>query len=153
MKIGFVNGCFDRFHDGHKLMLASALNQCDHLVIALNSDESVRRLKGTSRPVWDWKQRFIAIRSFCDPFITTAAIIPFEGDKDPLLMNIRPDIFFVGYDHRPHPVFYRKIGWKKIARTGEHFFEGPQVIQLPHLEGVSTTKLLEDEANETQVHG
>ena len=147
MNVGLVNGCYDLLHDGHKLMLKAALEQCDHLVIALNSDESVRRLKGPSRPIWDFETRFNAIYDYClglraKGMKTTCAIIPFEGKKDPLLMNLRPDTFFVGYDHSAAPVFYRRIGWKDLP-TGEKAWEGPKVIQLPHLHGVSTTKLIE----------
>ena len=153
MKIGLVNGCWDLFHDGHKLMLATALSNCDHLVIAMNSDASVKRLKGKERPINDWHTRFWAIydwhlklRLSNDREFPTIAIIPFEGNKDPLLMNLRPHIFFVGYDHKPHPLFYRRIGWKNLP-DGEKAFEGPEIFHLPHLPGISTSKLIEESQN------
>ena len=151
MKTGLVNGCFDLLHEGHKLMLAEALANCDHLTVALNSDASVTRLKGPTRPIQNWENRFWAIErwyeglSWVKPrwdLLTPIAVIPFEGDDQKLLLQIRPQILFKGYDHNPLPIFYRRIGWKKLA-PGEPVFEGPEIHQCGKVEGVSTTKLLE----------
>jgi bifunctional ADP-heptose synthase (sugar kinase/adenylyltransferase) len=106
-------------------MLKAALEQCDHLVIALNSDESVRRLKGSSRPLWNFETRFNAIYDYClglraKGCKATCAIIPFEGKKDPLLMNLRPDTFFVGYDHSAAPVFYAASAGKTCRTAKKH---------------------------------
>ena len=132
-------------------MLAEALANCDHLTVALNSDASVTRLKGPMRPIQNWENRFWAIErwyeglSWVKPrweLLTPIAVIPFEGDDQKLLLQIRPQILFKGYDHNPLPIFYRRIGWKKLA-PGEPAFEGPEVHQCGRVEGVSTTILLE----------
>ena len=132
MKVGFYNGCFDLFHAGHHAALHACRMHCEFLIVAVNSDASVRRLKGAGRPQQDW-----AIRS--GEVMETGlvdAVIPFEGDEMQLLMAIRPDVLFKGYDHTEDAIYYRKIGWKH--RDWPHW-EGPQVVRLPMLPGHSTT--------------
>ena len=148
-KIGFVNGCYDLFHEGHQSMLRECIRNCDHLVIAMNSDRYCRKKKGKNRPLWPWEKRFDVITDWhaaeimdADCLLATIAIIPFEGDDMGLLMHIRPDILFKGYDHNPGGVFYRRIGWKK-ARPGEKIMEGPEIYHCSHVPGVSTTILAE----------
>ena len=157
MKTGLVNGCFDLLHEGHKLMLSEALANCDHLTVALNSDASVTRLKGPMRPIQNWENRFWAIErwyeglSWVKPrwdLLTPIAVIPFEGDDQKLLLQIRPQILFKGYDHGALPIFYRRIGWKHLP-VGEPVFEGPEIHQCGRIEGVSTTKLLEQMQHES----
>lgn len=146
--IGFVNGCFDLFHEGHQLMLSQAIDGCDHLIVALNSDASVRRLKGHERPINDWWTRAKDIRRFLKNVTAGTdkdfAIISFEGQEDPLLMNIRPHKVFKGYDHSTSKIFYRRIGWKQNPGP---IFEGPEIIQCGHVPGVSTTQILQESKN------
>ena len=146
--IGFVNGCFDLFHDGHQLMLGECMAQCDHLIVAINSDESVERLKGPTRPVNDWWKRAEDITRYLDIVRAgtdkTFGIISFEGQEDPLLMNIRPQRLFKGYDHSSCKIMYRRIGWKQ--KDGP-IFEGPEIIKLPHLPGVSTNAIIAEPEN------
>ena len=138
MRIGFVNGCFDTFHEGHRHLLRECLARCDYLIVAINSDASVKRLKGHDRPRDNWTIR--ALNAAAE-IKFSGAVIPFEGDEGPLLMTIRPDILFKGYDHSPLPWFYRRIGWKKRP---DPIFEGPKVIQISHLHGYSTTEILKE---------
>ena len=149
MQIGFVNGCFDELHEGHRLMLAECLANCEYLVIALNSDRWIRKKKGPGRPSQDWRMRMWAIYDWHVDLrmtnrgeVTPIAVVPFEGDDQGLLMHIRPNILFKGYDHSSLPIFYRKVGWKKLP-DGEKIFEGPKIHQCQHLPGFSTTAILE----------
>lgn len=144
--VGFVNGCFDLLHTGHQLLLSEAMDQCDHLIVAVNSDASVKRLKGEARPINNWWTRAADIQRFLQNVTAgtdkTFAVIPFEGQEDPLLMNIRPHRLFKGYDHSTSKIFYRRIGWKS---TPGPVFEGPEVIQCGHVPGVSTTAILAEQ--------
>lgn len=149
MKLGFVNGCFDLFHAGHQSMLFECTRNCDYLIVAVNSDASVRRLKGSTRPVWNWETRAALINLYLtDNAPGRFAVIRFEGDEGPLLMNIRPEILFKGWDHSALPLFYRKIGWKKL--DGYEVFEGPIIHQCKQVPGVSTTSILESQREKAQ---
>ena len=140
MRIGFVNGCFDAFHPGHEHLLQHCAWRCDYLIVAINSDASVKRLKGPARPIDVWETRFLNVAEFLDTHIAYACV-PFEGDEGPLLMAIRPKILFKGYDHKAGQMYYRKVGWKKDPANA---FEGPKVVQISHLPGFSTTSIVEE---------
>lgn len=97
-KIVFTNGCFDVLHRGHVDYLVRASELGDLLVIGLNTDESVRRLKGPSRPYLDEETRayLLASMSF------TSAIILFEEDTPmELIQKVRPDVLVKGSDYKP----------------------------------------------------
>ncbi len=147
MRVGFCNGCFDEFHDGHRHFLRAAATQCDYLIVAVNSDASIKRLKGNrefgnERPAFEMIDRVSAVCHFLKRNTDIVfAVIPFEGDEGMLLMAIRPDVQFKGYDHSADPVFYRRIGWKNLAGPA---FEGPEIIKISHLPGFSTTQILRD---------
>ncbi|MFT9257264.1 MAG: D-glycero-beta-D-manno-heptose-7-phosphate kinase [Acetobacter sp.] len=101
LKVGFTNGCFDILHPGHVSLLAQARAECDRLVVALNTDASVRRLKGESRPVNTLQARAAVM----------AAIRYVDGvvafDEDTPLETIRaliPDVLVKGADYRPENV-------------------------------------------------
>jgi rfaE bifunctional protein nucleotidyltransferase chain/domain len=97
-KIVFTNGCFDVLHRGHIDYLVRASELGDLLVIGLNTDESVKRLKGPSRPYQDEETRayILASMSF------TSVIILFEEDTPlELIQKVRPDILVKGSDYKP----------------------------------------------------
>ncbi len=96
MKIGLTNGCFDALHDGHRLFLAAASTFCDWLIVAINSDASVKRLKGDTRPIYPLGQRIIDLQAMCSADIQ--AIIPFDGDVPSLIRLINPDVIIRGHD-------------------------------------------------------
>ena len=149
MKVGFVNGCFDLFHEGHQSMLLECTQNCDYLIVAVNSDASVKRLKGLTRPIWNWEARAGLINLYLtDNAPGRFAVIRFEGDEGPLLMNIRPEILFKGWDHSALPIFYRKIGWKKLG--AHQAFEGPIMHQCKQVPGVSTTSILESQREKAE---
>lgn len=94
--VGFTNGCFDILHPGHVGLLAAARAACDRLIVALNTDDGVRRLKGPMRPVNDLDSRarvMAALRSV-DAVVGFAEETPLE-----LIRRIRPDILVKGGDY------------------------------------------------------
>ena len=95
-KIGFTNGCFDLLHPGHVSLLAQARWACDRLVVGLNSDDSVRRLKGKGRPVQPEAARAVVLASLqsVDMVVVFAEDTPIE-----LIKAIRPDLLVKGADY------------------------------------------------------
>ena len=94
--IAFANGCFDLLHVGHVRYLASAAQEADILIVAINDDESVRRLKGEGRPILpeaDRAELLAALR-----FVDCVVIFP-EPTVGPLLEAIRPDVHCKGTDY------------------------------------------------------
>jgi D-beta-D-heptose 7-phosphate kinase / D-beta-D-heptose 1-phosphate adenosyltransferase len=104
--VGFTNGCFDLLHPGHIQLLCEARSRCDRLVVALNSDASVKRLKGEDRPVQSERARahVMAALSFVD------AVIVFDEDTPlAVLKFVRPDTLIKGSDYQLHQVVGRKF--------------------------------------------
>ncbi|MEK9962482.1 MAG: PfkB family carbohydrate kinase, partial [Rhodobiaceae bacterium] len=100
-RIGFANGCFDLLHPGHLHLLKAAADSCDRLIVGLNSDASVKRLKGASRPVQGERQRTAIMASL--PLVDGVAV--FEEDTPlELITALQPDIIFKGGDYRPEDV-------------------------------------------------
>jgi D-beta-D-heptose 7-phosphate kinase/D-beta-D-heptose 1-phosphate adenosyltransferase len=96
LEVGFTNGCFDILHPGHVSLLAAARLNCDRLVVALNADDSVRRLKGPTRPVNSLEQRaqvMAAIR-FVDCVVSFAEDTPLE-----IITALMPDVLVKGADY------------------------------------------------------
>ena len=95
-KIGFTNGCFDLLHPGHVSLMRQARAQCDRLIVGLNSDDSVQRLKGADRPVQDESARAQVIASLGD----VDAVVIFDEDTPlELLEKLRPDVLIKGADY------------------------------------------------------
>jgi D-beta-D-heptose 7-phosphate kinase/D-beta-D-heptose 1-phosphate adenosyltransferase len=112
-RIGFANGCFDLLHPGHLHLLRAAADSCDRLIVGLNSDASVKRLKGASRPVQGERQRTAIMASL--PLVDGVAV--FEEDTPlELITALQPDIIFKGGDYRPEDVVGGDIA---AARGGE----------------------------------
>jgi D-beta-D-heptose 7-phosphate kinase/D-beta-D-heptose 1-phosphate adenosyltransferase len=96
LKIGFTNGCFDILHRGHIAYLAQARAWCDRLVVGLNSDESVRRLKGEGRPVNDLESRALVLAGLS----SVDLVVPFDEDTPLALIEAaRPDVLIKGADY------------------------------------------------------
>jgi D-beta-D-heptose 7-phosphate kinase/D-beta-D-heptose 1-phosphate adenosyltransferase len=100
-KIGFTNGCFDLIHPGHVSLLGQARAACDRLVVALNSDASVMRLKGKGRPVQDQAARAAVLSSLSDvDLVVVFGDEKRENDTPILLIEaIRPDVLVKGADY------------------------------------------------------
>jgi D-beta-D-heptose 7-phosphate kinase/D-beta-D-heptose 1-phosphate adenosyltransferase len=128
-KVVFTNGCFDILHYGHAYLLQYARSQGDFLVLGLNTDASVRRFKGPTRPFVSEDQRAYMLSLY--PFIDL--IVLFDEDTPlNLIEAIRPDILVKGGDYTPETV------------VGRDFVEsyGGKVAICPRLEGLSTTDLV-----------
>ncbi|TCS65130.1 D-glycero-beta-D-manno-heptose-7-phosphate kinase [Varunaivibrio sulfuroxidans] len=95
-KIGFTNGCFDLLHPGHLSLLSQARKACDKLVIGLNSDASVKRLKGPSRPVQSEMERAMVLASLG---MIDAVVIFSEDTPLTLIEALRPDVLVKGADY------------------------------------------------------
>jgi D-beta-D-heptose 7-phosphate kinase/D-beta-D-heptose 1-phosphate adenosyltransferase len=96
LKIGFTNGCFDLLHPGHVALLAQARAACDRLVVGLNSDASVQRLKGTDRPIQAEAARAAVLSSLAPVDL----VVIFDEDTPlELIEAIRPDVLAKGADY------------------------------------------------------
>lgn len=122
MRIGFANGCFDQLHTGHRFFLREARKHCDWLIVAINTDESIRRLKGDGRPLKPLRERVL------DLYMSGYAnsIIPFTGDPRPLLLEIPVNVLIRGEDQ------------SEEGRSNLHEF-----VRIPRLQGYSTTQILQ----------
>ena len=129
-KIVFTNGCFDILHLGHIELLAKAADLGNKLIIAVNSDASIKVLKGEKRPILDEKSRSIIIASLEK---VNAVIIFKESTPLDVIKKINPDIIVKGGDYVKEDV----IGKNYIEKYGG------EVIIFPLSEGFSTTSILE----------
>lgn len=95
-RIGFTNGCFDLIHPGHISLLRQARGRCDRLVVGLNSDTSVKRLKGEGRPVQDQMARAVVLGSLA---MVDLVVIFAEDTPAKLIEALRPDVLVKGADY------------------------------------------------------
>lgn len=124
-KIVFTNGCFDVLHQGHRAILKQAKKLGDKLVVGLNSDQSISRLKGPERPINEQAQRIEALTSL--PYVD--AVVVFEEDTPyELLEGLKPNILVKGGDYQLEEIVGRNLVEK--------------VVVIPLVEGFSTTKLV-----------
>lgn len=130
LRIGFTNGCFDILHRGHVAYLAQARSWCDRLVVALNTDESVRRLKGDGRPVNDLESRAVVIGGLA----SVDGVTSFD-DPTPLALieRLRPDVLIKGADYTREGV----VGGDLVESWGG------EVKLAQFQDGYSTTKTIE----------
>ena len=129
-KVVFTNGCFDLLHQGHIHYLMQTADLGDKLIIGLNSNASVKRLKGNSRPLQDEQARAEILASLQ----YVAAVVIFEEDTPLKLIQLcQPDVLVKGGDYQKHQI------------VGAGFVEqgGGEVVIIPFLEGHSTTNLIE----------
>lgn len=137
--IGFTNGCFDILHRGHVAYLEEAKKYCSKLVVAVNSDESVKMLnKGSNRPVNKAEDRAFVMASLL--FVDYVVIFN-EATPLSLIEMIKPDSLFKGGDYdaaAANPADPRYIVGSDVVRN-----HGGKVIAIPFVEGFSTTAILE----------
>jgi D-beta-D-heptose 7-phosphate kinase/D-beta-D-heptose 1-phosphate adenosyltransferase len=130
LRVGFTNGCFDILHPGHVKVLTAARATCDRLVVGLNSDASVKRLKGESRPVQDERARAEVLAAL----EAVDAVAIFEEDTPiRLIEQVRPSVLVKGGDYTREQV----VG-HEIVEAG-----GGEVILVDILKGHSTTALVD----------
>jgi len=96
LRVGFTNGCFDLLHPGHIHLLAQARAACDRLVVGLNSDASVKRLKGNGRPVQGEAARAAVLAGLADVDLVTVFA---EDTPEALIAALRPDVLVKGADY------------------------------------------------------
>ena len=128
--IVFSNGCFDILHRGHVEYLSKAADLGDKLIIGLNTDDSVKRLKGPSRPVNDEKARAVVLAGL--EFVD--AVVFFEEDTPyNLIKDVQPDILVKGNDYKAEDI----VGYDIVTA------KGGKVETIELVDGFSTTKILE----------
>lgn len=127
-KIVFTNGCFDILHLGHIDYLAAASELGDLLIIGLNTDQSVSKIKGNNRPIQDEISRAFVLASL--GFVDT---VVFFGEDTPynLIKTIQPDILVKGADYKPEDI----VGYDIVKN------KGGEIVTIEFLEGYSTTAI------------
>jgi len=127
--IGFTNGCFDLMHAGHIDMLKKASESCDKLIVAVNSDQSIKRLKGDKRPILNLEARKKLLQSLemVDFVISFKEDTPLE-----LIKKIKPNILYKGADYKINEI----VGADFIKKNGG------SVIRIDLTKNQSTTKLI-----------
>ena len=129
-RIVLTNGCFDLLHVGHVRYLAAARALGDALVVAVNSDASVRRLKGITRPIVPQKERLEVLAALeCDDYL-----ILFSG-KTPknVIVSLGPDVLVKGGDWALENI----VGREEVERRGG------KVVRIKTVPGASTTNIIE----------
>src|ERR1041385_2269312 len=128
--IAFTNGCFDVLHEGHIFSLKEAANEADLLIVGVNSDASVRKLKGEHRPINNQQSRSLIIASL----LIVDAVVVFDEDTPlELIKKILPDVLVKGGDY----TLETTVGAKEVIENGG------RVVINPILPGFSTSGLIE----------
>ena len=126
-KVVFTNGCFDILHRGHVEYLEAAKEAGDKLIIGLNSDNSVRKLKGSTRPFQNEQDR----RAILTALSCVDAVVVFDEDTPAkLIAELLPDVLIKGGDYDKDEI----VGRDTILANGG------EIIIIPFVEGVSTSK-------------
>ena len=128
-KVVFTNGCFDLLHAGHVRLFHEAKKLGDVLIVALNSDASVRRLKGPSRPIFPLRERFEILAAVADiDYLTSFG----EATPQKIIAALRPDVLVKGGDW----------GSDEIVGRAEVEAAGGRVARVRYFEGHSTSSLI-----------
>ena len=131
IRIGFTNGCFDLLHKGHLYSITEAKKKCDYLIVAINSDVSVKTIKGHKRPIDSQVDRVLKLSKLSE----VDAIIIFNEDNPlELIKNINPDILFKGTEYKNKQI----IGSEFIEKNGG------KVELIDTLDGYSTTNIIKN---------
>jgi D-beta-D-heptose 7-phosphate kinase/D-beta-D-heptose 1-phosphate adenosyltransferase len=129
-RIVMTNGCFDILHAGHVLYLNQARRLGDRLIVAVNDDESVKRLKGAGRPVNPLDRRMTVLAAL----ESVDWVVPFSEDTpEQLICDIKPELLVKGGDYRPEDI----AGYECVKQSGG------DVVVLDYEDGCSTSELIE----------
>ncbi len=130
-KVVFTNGCFDLFHAGHAVYLDAARRLGDFLVVGLNLDSSVQRLKGKGRPILKFRERALLLS-----YLIPVDLVVGFGDDTPirLIKRIRPDILVKGADYKISEI----VGAREVRSWGG------EVKTIPLTRGKSTSKIIDN---------
>lgn len=128
-RVVFTNGCFDLLHVGHVHCLEAARREGDLLVVGLNSDRSVKSIKGDRRPIIPEGERARVLAALaCVDFVTVFA----ETDPGPLVQALEPDVLVKGSDWAEEKI----VGGDRVRARGG------RVVRIPVLEGVGTCGII-----------
>jgi len=129
-RVVFTNGCFDLIHGGHIHLFRWAKKQGDVLIVALNTDASIRRLKGPTRPIFPLAERFEVLAAIED----IDYLVSF-GEDTPrkIIATLLPDILVKGGDWGPGEI----VGAEEVEAAGG------RVLRVPYLKGHSSTDIIE----------
>jgi D-beta-D-heptose 7-phosphate kinase/D-beta-D-heptose 1-phosphate adenosyltransferase len=128
--IAFTNGCFDILHEGHIYSLSQAAKEADCLVVGVNADSSVKKLKGEHRPINNEHTRALILASL----LLIDAVVIFEEDTPlELIKKVMPDVLVKGGDYTVETI----VGAKEVIANGG------RVVVNPLIENCSTTGLIE----------
>jgi rfaE bifunctional protein nucleotidyltransferase chain/domain len=128
--VSFTNGCFDILHPGHLFSIGQAAKEADYLIVGLNSDASIKRLKGPERPINNTDSRALVIANL----VLVDAVVVFEEDTPyELITALLPDVLVKGGDYSIETI----VGAKEVIANGG------KVIINPIVEGFSTTNIIE----------
>ena len=129
LRVGFTNGCFDLLHPGHISLIQQAKKHCDRLIVGLNADDSIQRLKGPTRPIQPQQTRSTMLAALADVDL----IILFAEDTPyTLITTLKPDVLIKGADYTVD----RVVGATEVIRWGG------EVILADLKQGHSTTSLI-----------
>lgn len=128
-KVVFTNGCFDLLHAGHVWLFKEAKKLGDILIVAVNSDASLRRLKGPKRPVFPLKERLEILAAI--EFIDVLTVFP-QDTPQKIIALLRPDVLVKGGDWPLDQV----VGRREVEESGG------RVVLIPYIKGLSTTELI-----------
>ncbi len=128
-KVVFTNGCFDLLHAGHVRLFHEAKKLGDVLIVALNSDASVRRLKGPARPIFPLRERFEILAAVADIDYLTS--FP-QATPQKIIAALRPDVLVKGGDWGPDEI----VGRAEVEAVGG------RVARARYFEGHSTSSLI-----------
>jgi D-glycero-beta-D-manno-heptose 1-phosphate adenylyltransferase len=129
-EIVFTNGCFDIIHKGHIEVLAQTADLGDKLIIGLNSDSSIQKLKGEGRPIIDEQSRAILLASLS---FVDAVVLFSEDTPINLISTLLPDVLVKGGDYKISSI----VGHKVVQENGG------QVILVPFVDGFSSTTIID----------
>lgn len=125
--VAFTNGCYDICHKGHVYSIYAAAEFGDRLIVAINSDDSVKRLKGPERPInHEYDRAYVIAAMGCVDAVTVFR----EDTPEQLLEAVRPDVLVKGGDYRPEEIMGREYAGR--------------VELVSYIDGYSTTKLIEE---------
>lgn len=130
-KVVFTNGCFDIIHSGHIKTFFEAKNYGDILFVGINTDDSIRRIKGEKRPILPLDVRAIVVAG-CE---AVDFVVPFHEDTpEEIIKKIKPDVLIKGED------------WEEDKIVGAEFVKksGGKIVRIKLVEGISTTKIIEE---------
>lgn len=135
-RVVFTNGCFDLIHVGHTRYLEEAKKLGDILIVAVNSDQSVRTIKGNKRPIIPEEERAEVLSALqCVDFV----VIFDEPDPLNIISSLKPDVLVKGGD------------WREDAIIGKEVVEsiGGKVVRIPEIKGASSSSIIDKIVNRT----